>query len=182
MVSNEDKKLILYAVNALQNANLALTPAGKQVVLAMGLASEYGARGEWAPEGLASWNWGATLAEPGKPSFSIAGEGPYGRFKNLSEGLDAFMTRWGFPDTIQAANLGNISATVDAMIDHKYLPILTVETRSDAISLLTENAQRVSEALGEQTLAVEKKKPSLVPAFALGLLGVAFWGVLSTKR
>ena len=187
-------------VAAIKNAAASLdafapniTPVGKQLVLAMGWVSKFGNIGGFAPDGHASWNWGAIPPLPGETyieqevrlSDGTTATYRYASFTSQYAGLQALFERWIPASVFKLVQKGDVHGLVMSLHAEKFFPKTTPALIESHTVQLEHNAQVIADALGQKNLVVESEKPKsfpIVPVVILGTVFGLFFATLHAKR
>lgn len=158
-----ERDVILHAAEIARQAGFS--PAAVQIAVAIGWnESRLGTRGQFVmPDGRPSWNWGATTARKGMPSFGGTDKGPTGKpitqrwayFDTLREGFDYWRSFAGIRDARTAMEGGDALLTAAAMYDTGYYT-MTSGTREkrirDYADAIRGGATKVAQILGRPLL------------------------------
>lgn len=100
---------VLRAKEAIDEAYPALDPKIRQYALAFGNLFQFGERGDYAPHGIPSHNWGALPYQPKRdPSyFDLRGQ-RLAKFPDAEEGAIAFVEAWATPEVLRAIETGDV--------------------------------------------------------------------------
>ena len=105
---------ILRAKLAIDEAYPALNPKLRQYALAIGNLFRFGERGDLAPSGIASHNWGALVYDAKRdPSYFDANGHRLAKFPGAEEGAIAFVEAWANADVLLAIESGDTGTVAE---------------------------------------------------------------------
>lgn len=105
---------ILRAKQAIDGAYPALNPKIRQYALAIGNLFQFGERGDLAPFGVSSHNWGALPYQPRRdPAFFDVKGRRLSKFPKAEDGAIAFVEAWATPDVLLAIESGDTGTVAE---------------------------------------------------------------------